>query len=108
MRVFLGGVGNEPPRLFRFLSIGDFVSPFFYLEIIMNKTTQPAITLTTLDAQALLDAIVRLENRSNGKIELEAGHYRTITQLCVALEAPQFYTEHFARKAATTTKEIQS
>ena len=35
MRVFLGGGGNEPPRLFRFLSIGDFVSPFFYLEIIM-------------------------------------------------------------------------
>ena len=33
MRVFLGGAGNEPPRLFRFLSIGDNKSPFFYLEI---------------------------------------------------------------------------
>jgi hypothetical protein len=58
MRVFLGGVGNEPPRLFRFLSIGDFVSPFFYLEIIMRKTTQPSITITTDDAHA----IVRLEH----------------------------------------------
>jgi len=29
MRVFLGGAGNEPPRLFHFLSIGDFMSPFF-------------------------------------------------------------------------------
>jgi len=74
---------------------------------IMNKTTQPAITLTTLDAQALLDAIVRLEHRMDYP-RLESGHYRIITQLCVALEAPQFYTEHFARKAATTTKEIQS
>ena len=35
MRVFLGGAGNEPPRLFRFLSIGDNTSPRFYLEIIM-------------------------------------------------------------------------
>jgi hypothetical protein len=41
MRVFLGGVGNEPPRLFRFLSIGDFVSPFFYLEIIMLTKIKP-------------------------------------------------------------------
>jgi hypothetical protein len=106
MRVFLGGVGNEPPRLFRFLSIGDNTSPFFYLEIIMNKTTQPTITLTTLDAQALLDAIMLLSPTSSHL--LESGHYRIITQLCVALEAPQFYTEHFARKAATTTKEIQS
>ena len=73
----------------------------------MNKTTQPTITLTTPDAQALLDAIVRLEHRTDYP-RLESGHYRIITQLCVALEAPQFYTEHFARKAATTTKEIQS
>jgi hypothetical protein len=42
------------------------------------------------------------------RLEKSSGHYRIITQLCVALEAPQFYTEHFARKAATTTKEIQS
>jgi hypothetical protein len=107
MRVFLGGAGNVLPRLFRYLSIGDFVSPFFYLEIIMRKTTQPSITLTTLDAQAILDAIVRLEHRTDHE-RLETGHYRTITQLCVALEAPQFYTEYFARKAVTTPKEIQS
>jgi hypothetical protein len=106
MRVFLGGVGNEPPRLFRFLSIGDFMSPFFYLEIIMRKTTQPSITITADDAHAILDAIVRLEHRTKDKID--AGHYRIITRLCQTLEAPQFYTEHFARKAATTTKEIQS
>jgi hypothetical protein len=36
MRVFLGGAGNVLPRLFRYLSIGDIVSPFFYLEIIMK------------------------------------------------------------------------
>ena len=49
MRVFLGGVGNEPPRLFRFLSIGDFVSPFFYLEIIMQTKIKPRISIKTTD-----------------------------------------------------------
>jgi hypothetical protein len=72
----------------------------------MNKTTQPSITITADDAHAILDAIVRLEHRTKDKID--AGHYRIITRLCQTLEAPQFYTEHFARKAATTTKEIQS
>ena len=49
MRVFLGGVGNEPPRLFRFLSIGDFMSPFFYLEIIMQTKIKPRISIKTTD-----------------------------------------------------------
>ena len=49
MRVFLGGVGNEPPRLFRFLSIGDIVSPFFYLEIIMQTQIKPRISIKTTD-----------------------------------------------------------
>jgi hypothetical protein len=47
MRVFLGGAGNEPPRLFRFLSIGDNMSPFFYLEIIMQTKIKPRISIKT-------------------------------------------------------------
>jgi len=103
MRVFSGGADNEPPRLFHFLSkpVIHHVSP---KEIIMRKTTQPSVTIAADDAHAILDAIVRLEHRTEYE-RLGAGHYRIITRLCQTLEAPQFYTEYFARKAVTTKGE---
>jgi len=59
MRVFLGGAGNVLPRLFHFVSIGDNLSPFFYLEIFMSE-------------QLLLNALVYLGRMSEpncGEIE---------------------------------------
>ena len=70
----------------------------------MRKTTQPSITITADDAHAILDTIVRLEHRMEYE-RLDAGHYRIITRLCQTLEAPQFYTEYFARKSVTTKGE---
>ena len=74
------------------------MSPFFFLEIIMRKTSTPSVTMSTLDAQVLLDAIMKLEHRTDPD-RIESGHYKVIVQLCQALEAPQFHTEYFARKA---------
>lgn len=70
----------------------------------MRKSTQPSITITTDDAHAILDAITRLEHRADYE-RLNAGHYRIITRLCQVLEAPQFYTEYFARKSINTKGE---
>jgi hypothetical protein len=55
------------------------------------------ITLTEDQAQSILSALVALEHRTKGIIDTE--HYKTIVELCQTLEAPQFYTEYFARKS---------
>jgi predicted DNA-binding transcriptional regulator YafY len=55
------------------------------------------ITLTEDQAQSILSALVALEHRTKGIIDTE--HYKAIVKLCQTLEAPQFYTEYFARKA---------
>lgn len=55
------------------------------------------ITLTEDQAQSILSALVELEHNTKDRIETE--HYKAITELCQALEAPQFYTEYFARKS---------
>ena len=57
------------------------------------------ITLTEDQAQSILSALVALEHRTKGIIDTE--HYKAITQFCQKLEAPQFYTEYFARKSLT-------
>jgi len=55
------------------------------------------ITLTEDQAQSILSALVALEHRTKDIIDPE--HYKAIVKLCQTLEAPQFYTEYFARKA---------
>lgn len=60
-----------------------------------------AVTMEFLDAQVLLDAIMKLEHRADPD-RIDAGHYKVIVQLCQAIGAPQFHTEYFTRKAATT------
>jgi len=55
------------------------------------------ITLTEDQAQSILSALVALEHKTKGIIDPE--HYKAIVKLCQTLEAPQFYTEYFARKA---------
>ena len=55
------------------------------------------ITLTENQAQSILSALVALEHGTKDRIDSE--HYKTITELCQTLEAPQFYTEYFARKS---------
>ena len=55
------------------------------------------ITLTEDQAQSILSALVALEHRTKDVIDTE--HYKVITELCQTLEAPQFYTEYFARKS---------
>ena len=55
------------------------------------------ITLTEDQAQSILSALVALEHRTKDIIDTE--HYKVITELCQTLEAPQFYTEYFARKS---------
>ena len=90
MRVFLGGAGNVLPRLFRYLSIGDFVSPFFYLEIIMTITNKPRISIKTSDecyiirpsgAESPFDFVVIHANTVRqhgwkGAFEYECAHVR--------------------------------
>jgi hypothetical protein len=55
------------------------------------------ITLNEDQAQSILSALVALEHRTKGIIDTE--HYKAIAEFCQTLEAPQFYTEYFARKA---------
>ena len=55
------------------------------------------ITLTEDQAQDILSALVALEHKTKGIIDAE--HYKAIVKLCQTLEAPQFYTEYFARKS---------
>ena len=55
------------------------------------------ITLNEDQAQSILSALVALEHRTKGIIDTE--HYKAITKFCQTLEAPQFYTEYFARKS---------
>jgi len=55
------------------------------------------ITLTEDQAQSILSALVALEHRTKDTIDAE--HYKAIAELCQTLEAPQFYTEYFARKS---------
>ena len=56
-----------------------------------------SITLTAEQIQNIFSALVALEHRTNGLIDSE--QYQTIVELCQMLEAPQFYTEYFERKA---------
>ena len=69
----------------------------------MRKTTQPSITITADQAQSILSTLVALEHRTKDIIDTE--HYKAIAELCQTLEAPQFYTEYFARKSINTKGE---
>jgi len=52
--------------------------------------------LTKTDKENLLRAIMRMEDKCPELLGLE--EYASTVRLCQEVEAPQFITEHFARK----------
>jgi hypothetical protein len=58
------------------------------------------LTMTELDKQNLLAALIRMEHKCLGSMFKE--EYEATMRLAQELQAPQFITEYFARKAITT------
>ena len=56
-------------------------------------------TLTKADKENLLRAIMRMEHKCTGSMNME--EYASTVRLCQEVEAPQFMTEYFASKAVT-------
>ena len=55
------------------------------------------ITLAEEQAQDLLAALIRMEHKTTGSMKV--GEYWAACALAQAVQAPQFITEYFARKA---------
>lgn len=59
--------------------------------------------LTQKDQARLLSAIMNLEHKT--KVRITAEEYDAIRKLAQGLQAPQYVTEYFARKAVETLGE---
>jgi hypothetical protein len=57
-------------------------------------------TMTDFDKHNLLAALIRMEHKCLGSMFKE--EYEATMRLAQELQAPQFITEYFARKAITT------
>mgnify|MGYP003351312181 CR=1 FL=1 len=55
--------------------------------------------LTKTDLEELLHALMRMEHKCRGSMYKD--EYEATVRLCQEVEAPQFMTEYFARKALT-------
>lgn len=60
------------------------------------------MTLDKPSLETLLGILMRLERDAP---DLTSKEYWAVARLAQTVEAPQFITEHYARKAVTTTKE---